>query len=585
MKSTIKGEGFHHRRGRSVKRGEACEMLVQAAAELAFPEQEGWIVLRQFEPQFSSATVVDTFDIGIFLRPDPKGAVKKALILQVTQWADRPKVEEEPNKSYEVHETLEEITYLGSRVRVDAPTCINFPKESAFGNIAFGNRRYVRKWIPLHFSLFLDFVSYPSYRNEDGQIQTGLYDDLDRLAADVDDDEAFLSRLKEEVRKNDGGTAAAAGNRLWKQFSQYKSQDLPLSRLATLEYQAREKYRESDRFKSDIKFLKTQIAKGGLPASRFKLKDTFLDTESPVPLEWKHVIDAIRARAAEEIPEVNVGRRLLEAAYSLLPRILMACQDKDQSAILGLWNHADLPHRVAYREIMLHLSEGATDDFYDGVVTEQTFSRKVFDSRTTNRVLTRIMKCVTENAPASADLRNWIRAKKEEIGKAFEYMAVNGTKNTPTKWTLDHLLRTQPSLRKKVKTGGTWPTCTFDAVEPEVLEKYAKSLGITLMGIRRTSLRAEFTHLGEVYTHLKSKPTSQEAGRRAKEEGNKGWLGRIVIERRSKYDYSIHFSDRNLWIWVDGNWSDPLHLERLVECGWRVYLNPRDMITDFASLS
>jgi len=560
-------------------------MLVQAAAELAFPKQEGWIVLRQFEPQFSSATVVDTFDIGIFLRPDSKGAAKKALILQVTQWPDMPKVKEEPNKSYEVHETLEEITYLGSRVRGDAPTCINLPKESAFGNIVFGNRRYVRKWIPLHFNLFLDFVSYPSYRNEDGQIQTGLYDDLERLAADADDDEALLSRLKEEVQENNGGAVAGAGNRLWKQFFRYKTQDLPLSKLATLEYQAREKYRKSDRFKSDINFLKTQIAKGGLPASRFKLKDTFLDTESQAPLEWKQIIDAIRVRAAEEIPEVNVGRRLLEDAYSLLPLILKACQDKDQSTLLDLWNHVDSPHRVAYREIMLHLLGGATDDFYNSVVTEQTFSRKVFDSRITNSILARIMEGIAKNAPASAELRKWIQAKKTEIGKAFEYMAVNGTKNTPTKWALDHLLRAKPGLKKKVKTGGTWPTYTFDAVESEMLEKYRKSLGISPMGIRRTSLRAEFTHLGAVYTHLKSKPTSQESGRRAKEEGNKGWLGRMVIERRSREDYSFRFSDRNLWIWVDGNWSDPLHLERLVECGWRVYLDPRDMITDLASLS
>jgi hypothetical protein len=36
-------------------------------------------------------------------------------------------------------------------------------------------------------------------------------------------------------------------------------------------------------------------------------------------------------------------------------------------------------------------------------------------------------------------------------------------------------------------------------------------------------------------------------------------------------------------MWVDGDWSHRDNLERLVECGWRVYLDPFTLVEDLES--
>jgi hypothetical protein len=579
MKSVIGGEGFHRRRGKSVGRGALCEALVHVAAQSAFPESKNWIVLHPFEPTFNDGSIHDIFDFGIFHLPRGSDYGDEALVLQVTQYPDKKNVAEEANKSYEVHETLEEFSYLGSRVRSAKPSCRNLPCKAAFGNIMFGNRRYVRKWIPTHQELFLDFVGYPSYAKQSSFPDEGLYDELDPLANLLDDEQALLAEIKKRVTSKKESVMGKAVSRLSLQFRNYLDKGFPHSPYATAEYRAREEYRHSARFAADITFLRAQIKNGGLPSDRFKLKDTFKAGDpSKVPREWKRTLEAVVEIAAEQMPEVDMGRKLLKNAVTLLPRLLNFCRKKDIDALACLWNSDDKAERTAYRVIFVQLSGGTVDDFYDDEVTEQNFSSKIFGSNKTKKILERIAEGASRSVPKGRDMADWTRRTTRRIDDLFAYMAVNGTKNTPTTWALGYLIESESKLHGRVGNGGNWNSYTSDVLTVATASRivtFASSKPETLPTV---TLRSEYSLKGNVTVYLKSKPTVHEEGRRAKEEGNKAWLGRMKIRTDGAREPTTYFSNDNYWIWVDGDWSNASNLERLVECGWRVFLDPRVMV-------
>lgn len=592
--SVISGSGFHGARGDSVHTGDLFEALTKACAELAFPASENWRVVHQYTPQYSDADVPDVFDLGIFRVTNGSQTADRALVLEVTHWKDEESVSEEPNKSYKAIETLEEFSFLGSRTRVPDSTVRGLPQDTAFGDVIFGNRRYVRKWIPTQYELFLDFVSYPSYEYLDSEPtdpDTGIKQALLEAYEPFDDIVKFVTWLKNRLQNNSNSEIIdIVGGRLLERFEQFKQDGFPLSPLGSAEYRARHDYRDTDEYRKNMDFLDNQITSGGLPADRFGLKAAWTkigtgdaDVEQ-FDQEWQPLLRAVLNKTAEEIPEVEAGREIVDNAESVLPQIRDLCESGDIDDLAEYWNHPEETQRIAYRNALRALYQRPVDDFYEELgVTEQNFSSEVFDPSVTQCILEQIADQIALNASGSST-SEWVRTGRQLIERSVDYQAVNGTNSTPTNWTLSHLIE-ESSLQfgDQVDTRGRWYSYIKDVPYDEFVDRLITFRDAEDMW-RPTFARAEFSfENGDSAVYIKSKPTRNEEGRRAREEGGKGWFGKLNLPVENDH-IEPEYSDDEWWMWVDGEWGHRDNLERLVECGWRVYLDPFTLVEDLESI-
>lgn len=591
--SVLGGSGFHGARGDSVRAGDLFEALTKACVEMVFPSSEGWLVVPQYAPKYADADVPDVFDLGVFKVADGEETAERALVLEVTHWKDEKDVSEEPNKSYKAIETLEEFSFLGSRTRVSEPSVRGLPRDTAFGDVIFGNRRYVRKWIPTQYELFLDFVSYPSYEYRDSEPtdpDTGIKQALLDAYEPFDDVVEFVPWLEDRLRDDsENGIIDVVGERLRQRLEAFERDGLPLSPLGSAEYRARHRYRNTEEYRENVEFLDSQIESGGLPADRFGLKAAWnrigtgdADVEQ-FDERWQPLLRAVLNEAAEEIPEVEAGREIVENAETTLPEIRDLCESGDTDGLEGYWNHPDETRRIAYRNALRALYQRPVDDFYDEPgVTEQNFSRERFDDDVTRRILRQMAEQIASNASgSSAD--EWVSTGRRLVERSVDYQAVNGTNSTPTNWALARLID-DSSLRlgNRVDTGGRWYSYIKDVPYDEFVDRLITFSDDEDMW-RSTFAQAEFSLDGEERSvYVKSKPTKNEEGRRAREEGGKGWFGKLdlpVEEGRIAATYS----EDEWWMWVDGDWGHRDNLERLVECGWRVYLDPFALVDELES--
>lgn len=585
--SVIGGGGFHGARGDSVRAGDLFEALTKACVELAFPSDEDWRIVHQYAPQYADADVPDVFDLGVFKVPAGAQTAERALVLEVTHWKDETDVSEEPNKSYKAIETLEEFSFLGSRTRVDDPTTRGLPRDTAFGDVIFGNRRYVRKWIPTQYELFLDFVAYPSYEYGDSEptdpdvgIKRALLDAYEPF----DDTVEFAAWLQARLADaSEDGVIDLVGGRLLDRLAAFERDGFPLSPLGSAEYRARRAYRDTDEYRANLSFLDDQIASGGLPSDRFGLKAAWgrigagdADVET-FDERWRPLLRAVIRKAGEEIPEVEAGREIVADAETFFPRLRTLCEAGDVAGLAEYWNHSDETRRVAYRNALRALYRRPVDDFYDEPgVTEQNFSSAVFDDDVTRRVLERMATGIASNAAGRSE-DEWVRTARRLVERSVDYQAVNGTNSTPTNWALAHLIA-ESSLRLggRVDTGGRWYSHIKDVPYDEFADRLVTFRDAEDMW-RDTFAQAEFSLDGDRSVYVKSKPTTNEEGRRAREEGGKGWFGKLNLPVEDG-ELAPSYSDDEWWMWVDGDWSRRDNLERLVECGWRVYLDPVTLV-------
>jgi hypothetical protein len=579
MASVISGAGFHGRRGKSVRDGELCEALVRVACEIAFPVRGGWEVIPQWSPKHVDDSFQDTFDLGVFLRPE-QTVPKRALILQITKWDEGESVKEEPNKSYEVHETLEEFTYLGSRVRIKEPTTRDMPRGTAFGSVIFGNRNYVRKWIPLHLVRFLDFVSFPSYLDGGNKYVSSLYSELRLLDAQGSDLEEVRKLMEAAITREEATTLHAVGSCLVRELQEFERRGFPLSLMASTEYAARKEYRRSARYASDLRFLRDQIESGGMPINRFKVKASRGTVDlTQLPMEWRDLIRAIQETSNRVMPENEILRQYLKSIGNEIRRVAKLLMAGEFESLANEWDTTDVPKRMAFRSFLSQLYSGPVEDFYRNGVTEQNLTSGLFDRNVTDAILERI--CLSIRRKTGGTITEaFVRETAERVQLLLKYKIENGTKNQPTEWALEYLLRGVRTGTKVVKRGGSWKAFTFDAFAGSEKDTVLSRLGTRIEAAHAPSLKAEFTVGKTPPCFLKSKPTTNEEGRRAKEEGNKAWLGRVTFKMDNKGNMAWRFTDTRFCIWVDGNWENKIHLERLTECGWRVYLDPRTLVSE-----
>ena len=589
--SVISGSGFHGARGDSIRAGDLFEALTKACAEIVFPASEGWTVVPQYGPQYEDADVPDVFDLGIFKVTDDGQEAERALVLEVTHWKDEENVSEEPNKSYKAIETLEEFSFLGSRTRIPDPAVRGLPEDTAFGDVIFGNRRYVRKWIPTQYELFLDFVSYPSYDYHDSEPtdpDVGIKQALLDAYEPHDGIFEFITWLKNRLQ--DGSKDEIidlVGDRLVERLAEFERNGLPLSPLGTAEYRARHGYRNTDEYQANIEFLDEQIHSGGLPADRFGLKSAWsrigtgdADVEQ-FDERWQPLLRAVIHKAAEEIPEVEAGREIVENAETFLPKVRNLCEAADLDGLKEYWDHPDETQRIAYRNALRALYQQPVDDFYDeSGVTEQNFSSKRFDDDVTRRILDQMVTQIASNA-SGRSTEEWVSVGRRLVERSVHYQAINGTNSTPTNWSLNHLIEESSlHLGGTVDTGGRWYSYIKDVPYDEFADRLITFKDAEDMW-RPTFAQAEFSLDGDDgnSVYVKSKPTKNEEGRRAREEGGKGWFGKLDLPVEDG-DVTPSYSDDEWWMWVDGDWSHRDNLERLVECGWRVYLDPVTLVED-----
>jgi hypothetical protein len=589
--------GFFRKMAESEEDGPLFEAFTMACARIAFPSDEGWLVVPEYSPSHQHANIPDVLDLGIFKRHESTGSAEKALILEITHWKDETEPSTESNKVYKTCGTLEKFSHLGSRVRVSTSTVDGLPSDTAFGNIIYGNRGTAYNWICDQYELSLDYVKYPSYMDQkEGAFEAGITNALKQAREDFEEPNVKdcvshrpVEYFESQIANDQGGIINDVAQNLIDSLNKYKHSGFPLSEVGDNEYTARFRYRDTDRYERNLEFLKKQINNNGGTAERFSVKSAYLDlrhgenSEVDVPDRWFPIMEYVVEKEGEEVPEIEQLEDLLDEANRFLQKVRSLCKNRDMEEMLELWDHDDDTKRKTYRNVFRALSNIRVDNFYElDAVSEHNFSSEKFDNETTEILINEIMEGITDIASNSDD---WISTGKEAMMASLRYQSKVGTDLTPTDWALEAIIMNSSlALGEDVIEEVRWDSYTPDVPERMFEERVFSAESWREGRMTYYTPESDFSYETDSKTvHIKSKPVpgGKEDGRRAREEGHRAWTGTLQFDTQSGTLQS-RFSDNEWWVWVDGEW-DRENLERLVECGWRVYLDPFSLVEELES--
>lgn len=594
--SLISGDdqSFFSRMGKSVEIGDHCESLVHAAATLAFPKSEGWHTIRQFRPKYNDSSIGeeglsrDKFDLLIFQQEEKKDSISNAIVVQVTKYRDLKETEEESNKNYEALETLEEFYFLGSRTRSNPNEVLGLPGTTLFGNICFGNRRMTRKWIPTQQELSLDFLIYPCYgqRGIDALPDCGWEAELLDFWIQSDKDPNQMIAILQSEITNKISVTGIIGSRITKYFEKLMKDKLPMNPIATSIFQARSKYRQTERYRRDVEFLMSQIEAGGMPASRFKLKKELISgSDSDYPDEWDKIMKEITRKLAIKRPHVHRGFEMY--SDGTMKNYLSALEENDFDYLITEFNSSDLDRRKATRLALLRIANLPIEDLHQMGANEQNYTTISLSEKDTRSIIKIISERLqTEQNGENKDIKKSNRLAMNRVFQGIRYDAVNGTSMVPCKWALEYLIKESGLPKfKAVKSPESFIIDVIDSKNHEELQVF-NDMSIKEVIGSAYKMRPQFKfEVDGQSIFIQTKPVDGEQNRRAKEEGCKVWTcfsKAILNQDGSSYHSGIK---DNYWIYIDGEWNQIDILLRMIECGIRVYLSPFSVIENLKNVN
>ena len=594
--SLISGDidNFFSRMGDSVSIGDHCECLVKAAALVAFPSNENWKFFTQYRPRYLNNNIGenglsrDKFDL--LAAKFDQDTISKALVIQVTKYRDKENTQEESNKNYEALETLEEFYFLGSRTRFGENQVVGLPKDTLFGNIVFGNRRMTRKWIPTQQEISLDFVIYPSYEKPGSSIKPncGWENALRELSSKCDNNsEKMIQELQSIISRNEG-ILGKVGGQIRKRFDKLISEDFPMNPTATEIFKCRHEYRKTHRYISDSRFLEKQISERGLPSKNFKLKQSLLSKSGvEYPDEWTEIMDNITEKMAEKRPHVSSGMELYNTGF--VDKCINLLLEENHTLLISEFNENNDSFRKAKRLILLRIANLPIEEIHKFGVNEQNYATIELPISSVKNILQQFsfaLKRMFARLENSKSLL--LRKSRSRVFQGIRYDAVNGTSMMPCKWVLEHLFK-QNNLTRYVGKTKIRPSSFVEGVLDRKIHVGLQVFGdLNISDVRghAYSMRPQINlGIGNRSFFIQTKPVANEENRRAKEEGCKVWTSRFEVENKLLCPRKVAYTQDDYWIYVDGDWNNKDILERMVECGIRVFLDPFTLIKELLEIT
>jgi hypothetical protein len=562
-----------------------CEALVLAALHSVFSSKDGWTIEPQWYYPDDTLPLHDVFDFMIYRAE--KSEIVDAMAIQVTSYKEGRNVKEEPNKTYEFFETLEEFTYFLSRARTTGLP--KLPIITKFGHVLFGNKRYVRKWVLTHQESVFDLCVYPHYDHEENYSSEPLYPKLREVAkgnTDLYEVAREIIRLDKEEVLDD--VVATQLERTIRRFREYEEAGFPLNSGGQLVLNARRECLRSKEYQENRDFLMLQL-KDGPPAKRLSIKHEFLQPSIRPTAEWRQALEQVRTVLGKKRPEFAFGKNLLANYGSFARDFSKSLVEKKEDCIAAFWNSPDLGCRRFMRMTLVQFSGMQADDLFSDVITEQNLSSQIFGKAATKEVVSKLTSGIKTKTGTLNDrkrIHDYVESMKSRIEDMLSYIERNGTTNRPVTEFLQYL------VGQAVANGQIPATSQIDEGFSSYLVDYVYDAKDRLRTFPEHAVHGlghsctfhsemTFRKKDGALIFVKSKYTDSEERRRTKEEGQKAWLGKLHYDHDGKPPLTVDDS-KEFWILLDGNWNRVLVMEQLVECGWRVYFDAFTLVKELS---
>jgi hypothetical protein len=571
--------------GRKVLLGEALEWLFQAASSQALGSS--WAVIPEFHENLDEASR-DVFDF--FLTEKDTIEEPRSMLVQVTHYPEGSEVEEEPNKTYEALETFEEFAYAKSLALEKRTEFIT--ARTALVHVLYGNKRRLRPWAITLFESFLDLCIYPHY-TRDGFDATEMYTNLEQIARRIRENvsEGKVAHGREFaelqlMRRNNSlaQSVAMKYDMIIQAIRTYVEGGCQRNKKAMEFWESRPNYKHTQEFKRAHAHLEAQLKKGP-PSIRQSVKKSVL-ARTPIPPQTSDIdpADLMEIIAINETknPFNKVAQDFLKNYQLRCSEIAHRIASDRRSELLALWREEDLGRRNFLRPFLLAVAGLRADDYFGiGGVGEQT----IYLSDLPQEATTRILRDVEKSFPMQEkEILQFLLERKRIVRDLVRNKLWNGTRVDPVSDYVRLLLERELA---KGKIHSLTKTLELPTILRHWLEHRKPRLSsypehLTHLGNRSATVRFELAvKCNQTTCLIKTKFTENEQNRRSKEEGIKGWLVKCDLGSNG----IIFREDYTLMTVLDGKWNDSNSLERLVECGWHVYFDARDLVADVLRIS
>jgi hypothetical protein len=504
-----------------------------------------------------------------------------ALIGQTTCYKERGVSGGEPNKTYEMRETLME--FLLVHVNLMFGECDLKTQNIRFFHVMFGDPSYSYSYFHRIRSKCYDLnvVFHPPEGVE--RLYTALESVLpERL---LGDQTCALAALDEAIKSKKAPIVNQAVSTIKDSFAKYFEADFPQSYEGRIQAEAIRNLAEERNSKAltvsenlvagiGIKQLYLEAARGAVESKGSDIKkvvDVVFEKRKFLPEAKKALGDEPRHWAKYVVEVMKIS----------------GVNDRDslKRALRNLWDTNDVGRRELVRRVLIKLPGAVSgrgtaypQDIPIKGVTEHNLYGKVFDEHTTDKLIEYLLaKFKDAKVKSCQDLRTALQSFGRPLVKSsFDYDVENGTVIRPVQYYV---------IQRLAENGYS-------------IGKQKEILGSTIKGYHEKLFDIDIGPFNsiEVISDEEKQPVtlfkakyfrSQEFDRRVKEEGFISFTSafevtrqsdKLVLRRRSQLPF-VMFID------MDRGWTpEPEPIKQLIRMGWDVFFRINDLLDFLKSL-
>ena len=298
-------------------------------------------------------------------------------------------------------------------------------------------------------------------------------------------------------------------------------------------------------------------------------------------------MENITEKMAKKRPHVSSGMELFKAGF--VDKCIDLILEQKHTVLIGEFNDNCDSLRKAKRLILLRIANLPIEEIHKFGVNEQNYATVELPISSVEKILQEFSLALNRMFVRLENSKSLLlRKSRSRVFQGIRYDAVNGTSMMPCKWVLEHLFK-QNNLTKYVGKTKTRPSSFVEGVLNKNIHGGLQVFGD--LNIRDVighaySMRPQINlGIGNRSIFIQTKPVADEENRRAKEEGCKVWTSRFEVKNKLLCPRNVIYTPDDYWIYVDGDWKNKDILERMVECGIRVFLDPFTLIRELNKIT
>jgi len=290
---------------------------------------------------------------------------------------------------------------------------------------------------------------------------------------------------------------------------------------------------------------------------------------------------------AKKRPHVSSGMELYNTGF--VDKCINLLLKEEYTILIDEFNETNDSLRKAKRLILLRIANLPIEEIHRFGVNEQNYATIELPISTVRQILQNFsseLKRMVVRLENSKSLL--LRRSRSRVFQGIRYDAVNGTSMMPCKWVLEHLFK-ENNLTKYVGKTKNRPSSFVEGVLDKKIHQGLQVFGdLNINDVRghAYSMRPQIKlGIGKRSFFIQTKPVVNEGNRRAKEEGCKVWTSRLKVKNSPLCPIKTVYTEDDYWIYVDGDWKNKDILDRMVECGLRVFLDPFSLSKELVKIT